>query len=583
MNQLKMRFIENLELREWVKENLRKAIFQKAHALAIQTGCEILVKLQDEVADQTQGYYYATNHLGKTYNKTGVHKQPGDLPISGETGLPVIPMVDQAIQSHDSDTQTTNTITTPPRDSHKATAQDSSTQRTSVEQSTAVPVQLSLDTDAVLESQNEQSSSGGDTGIKQEAEPLEEDITVKLEVIEEDADIGDLQTAIEQIDDMQVDNNVELTQDYQNYSAPVPMSPKPYQCGMCHKAFRSIQVLQKHTQTFHMRAQNVMSRKRGAYGGGAAKLKQQMSYGASEQQRFQCVVCNRGFRHLALLEDHMNRSHMVHPSPLSSTQQTSFSPTTSDAAASQSSSLQLIHDLAESGPQDMDNLPKITSVASLHHLAPNTSGVPLTTASTSSSSGVPFAQGSPMAPMYRHPGPSNSATTSQQATGSSSSSNRARKKDQRQKRWEYYNRAIKRSPTKRLMMAGILLSPSPVNSYRAFKQMGPMDLRNLTKEQYIDAARELAQAGVGVVVTSENGGVSYVKKVPQEIQDRVEENFADLCTFSEYRNRFYLPVPRAVSITWEVQQKLQELGVDDFIIKSKKTSKTIKFKKQPKL
>ncbi|XP_072015284.1 uncharacterized protein [Amphiura filiformis] len=446
MNQLKMRFIENLELREWVKENLRKAIFQKAHALAIQTGCEILVKLQDEVADQTQGYYYATNHLGKTYNKTGVHKQPGDLPISGETGLPVIPMVDQAIQSHDSDTQTTNTITTPPRDSHKATAQDSSTQRTSVEQSTAVPVQLSLDTDAVLESQNEQSSSGGDTGIKQEAEPLEEDITVKLEVIEEDADIGDLQTAIEQIDDMQVDNNVELTQDYQNYSAPVPMSPKPYQCGMCHKAFRSIQVLQKHTQTFHMRAQNVMSRKRGAYGGGAAKLKQQMSYGASEQQRFQCVVCNRGFRHLALLEDHMNRSHMVHPSPLSSTQQTSFSPTTSDAAASQSSSLQLIHDLAESGPQDMDNLPKITSVASLHHLAPNTSGVPLTTASTSSSSGVPFAQGSPMAPMYRHPGPSNSATTSQQATGSSSSSNRKMGKTRAEIQRNYRERKKKNDP-----------------------------------------------------------------------------------------------------------------------------------------
>ncbi|XP_072015283.1 uncharacterized protein [Amphiura filiformis] len=528
MNQLKMRFIENLELREWVKENLRKAIFQKAHALAIQTGCEILVKLQDEVADQTQGYYYATNHLGKTYNKTGVHKQPGDLPISGETGLPVIPMVDQAIQSHDSDTQTTNTITTPPRDSHKATAQDSSTQRTSVEQSTAVPVQLSLDTDAVLESQNEQSSSGGDTGIKQEAEPLEEDITVKLEVIEEDADIGDLQTAIEQIDDMQVDNNVELTQDYQNYSAPVPMSPKPYQCGMCHKAFRSIQVLQKHTQTFHMRAQNVMSRKRGAYGGGAAKLKQQMSYGASEQQRFQCVVCNRGFRHLALLEDHMNRSHMVHPSPLSSTQQTSFSPTTSDAAASQSSSLQLIHDLAESGPQDMDNLPKITSVASLHHLAPNTSGVPLTTASTSSSSGVPFAQGSPMAPMYRHPGPSNSATTSQQATGSSSSSNRT----------PYISLQELKS--------ALLKTPGRVSTYSAFTQSGPVSLRTISKQDYLQAALSLQEDNILMVlnVTSQSGGQSrpvLVKKHPQEVHHILEERHDLLCPSNIYAKLFSLP------------------------------------------
>ncbi|XP_072015280.1 uncharacterized protein [Amphiura filiformis] len=564
MNQLKMRFIENLELREWVKENLRKAIFQKAHALAIQTGCEILVKLQDEVADQTQGYYYATNHLGKTYNKTGVHKQPGDLPISGETGLPVIPMVDQAIQSHDSDTQTTNTITTPPRDSHKATAQDSSTQRTSVEQSTAVPVQLSLDTDAVLESQNEQSSSGGDTGIKQEAEPLEEDITVKLEVIEEDADIGDLQTAIEQIDDMQVDNNVELTQDYQNYSAPVPMSPKPYQCGMCHKAFRSIQVLQKHTQTFHMRAQNVMSRKRGAYGGGAAKLKQQMSYGASEQQRFQCVVCNRGFRHLALLEDHMNRSHMVHPSPLSSTQQTSFSPTTSDAAASQSSSLQLIHDLAESGPQDMDNLPKITSVASLHHLAPNTSGVPLTTASTSSSSGVPFAQGSPMAPMYRHPGPSNSATTSQQATGSSSSSNRGAitnpidDRANKGTRYSCYN-------TKRTsdhisnVMSAILLSPSSVTSFAQMRKSGPRYLRSISKHDFAVAARKLEEANIGeVLVSAKTGGSTFIKKAPDLVKDILADNFSLLCTYEEYNERYHLHIPKLLSKSVTLQRKMAD-------------------------
>ncbi|XP_072015273.1 uncharacterized protein [Amphiura filiformis] len=564
MNQLKMRFIENLELREWVKENLRKAIFQKAHALAIQTGCEILVKLQDEVADQTQGYYYATNHLGKTYNKTGVHKQPGDLPISGETGLPVIPMVDQAIQSHDSDTQTTNTITTPPRDSHKATAQDSSTQRTSVEQSTAVPVQLSLDTDAVLESQNEQSSSGGDTGIKQEAEPLEEDITVKLEVIEEDADIGDLQTAIEQIDDMQVDNNVELTQDYQNYSAPVPMSPKPYQCGMCHKAFRSIQVLQKHTQTFHMRAQNVMSRKRGAYGGGAAKLKQQMSYGASEQQRFQCVVCNRGFRHLALLEDHMNRSHMVHPSPLSSTQQTSFSPTTSDAAASQSSSLQLIHDLAESGPQDMDNLPKITSVASLHHLAPNTSGVPLTTASTSSSSGVPFAQGSPMAPMYRHPGPSNSATTSQQATGSSSSSNRVHVNthtivhQDASARFRYELR--ENLPTTERIMAAILLTPGPVCSYHSFTQSGPQSLRSITRKEYDFATNTLEMNNLGIQVGVQSGYVTrlvFVKQAPS-LAEPILQRSSNLCTAQEYTGRFQCKVP--LKINANIRKQLVEMN-----------------------
>ena len=31
-----------------------------------------------------------------------------------------------------------------------------------------------------------------------------------------------------------------------------PISPKPYQCSICRKAFKSVHVLQKHTMTFHM-------------------------------------------------------------------------------------------------------------------------------------------------------------------------------------------------------------------------------------------------------------------------------------------------------------------------------------------
>ena len=43
----------------------------------------------------------------------------------------------------------------------------------------------------------------------------------------------------------------------------VPISPKPYQCGVCHKAFRSVQVLQKHMQTFHSRPQVKLTPRRG--------------------------------------------------------------------------------------------------------------------------------------------------------------------------------------------------------------------------------------------------------------------------------------------------------------------------------
>ncbi len=33
----------------------------------------------------------------------------------------------------------------------------------------------------------------------------------------------------------------------------VPISPKPYQCSVCQKTFRSVQILHKHTLTFHSR------------------------------------------------------------------------------------------------------------------------------------------------------------------------------------------------------------------------------------------------------------------------------------------------------------------------------------------
>ncbi len=45
--------------------------------------------------------------------------------------------------------------------------------------------------------------------------------------------------------------------------SPVPLSPKPYQCGVCHKAFRSVHVLQKHTQTFHTKPHLKLTPRRG--------------------------------------------------------------------------------------------------------------------------------------------------------------------------------------------------------------------------------------------------------------------------------------------------------------------------------
>ncbi|XP_072015702.1 uncharacterized protein [Amphiura filiformis] len=93
-----MRYIENYELREWVKESLRKSIFQKAHALAVQTGCEILVKLED-VTDVSGPQYYATRNLQQAYRHGGVCEKPGERCIAGDTGLPTIHTAEIAVQS----------------------------------------------------------------------------------------------------------------------------------------------------------------------------------------------------------------------------------------------------------------------------------------------------------------------------------------------------------------------------------------------------------------------------------------------------------------------------------------------------
>ena len=134
--------------------------------------------------------------------------------------------------------------------------------------------------------------------------------------------------------------------------------------------------------------------------------------------RYQCMMCSRNFRHPALLDDHMNRSHM------GLTGVTPQFPATSDSGQTSTSALQQLSQSLPLPPgtdnSSMDTitdpvLPKITSVSSLQHLAPTASG-PLTTAA--STSNVPFAQGSPMGPVFRHQSPSTSRTPQSRPPGS---------------------------------------------------------------------------------------------------------------------------------------------------------------------
>ncbi|XP_030853116.1 suppressor of SWI4 1 homolog [Strongylocentrotus purpuratus] len=82
-----MRFIDDRDLRQWVQENLQRKLVQQAHELAVQTGCEVLVRFQDG-RESPHCKYYVTDRMKHDYVNYGVRADPGDLPMSGESGLP---------------------------------------------------------------------------------------------------------------------------------------------------------------------------------------------------------------------------------------------------------------------------------------------------------------------------------------------------------------------------------------------------------------------------------------------------------------------------------------------------------------
>ena len=318
-------------------------IFQ-AHALAVQTGCEVLVKLQD-VTDAAGCQYYATSTLKQAYKMSNL-RQPGEMAVSGETGMPMFPMVDRAIQSgDDSNTGFASSLAAEGDDDDGGGSQG---ELNGDGQNTPVPMQLTM---AGNEQGTEQrthdseqgsqpptpseqqtanvglgmpiksepgsdlmdliglipgSGDGSAINVKQEppGEDKSSDGTIGYEDSDEIVDVTPAQQQAQQAAQMQMmfqqqqaaaqsmaspmgsptsQPPFSAAAQMQAFSSslpaaqgspstqryPVPMAPKPYQCATCQKAFGSIQLLQKHTQTFHMRAQNVMGQKTRGRGRGS--------------------------------------------------------------------------------------------------------------------------------------------------------------------------------------------------------------------------------------------------------------------------------------------------------------------------
>ena len=121
-------------------------------------------------------------------------------------------------------------------------------------------------------------------------------------------------------------------------------------------------------------------------------------------------------------------------------------------------------------------------------------------------------------------------------------------------------------PTSRDIMSAILLSASAINSYRAFKRLGPRHLRDITKQQYTNSARELEESGMGLTVISQSGGVSYIKRAPVEVGETLEKLYSDLCSYTAYSDRFYLAKPKAVQLNSTLMMKLRELNLAEYVM-----------------
>ncbi|XP_072015857.1 uncharacterized protein [Amphiura filiformis] len=498
-----MRYIQNVELREWVKESLRKTIFQKAHALSIQTGCEILVKLHD-AADVTSHQYYATGSLHSAYKGNTLHKHPKDKLVSGDTGLPQIDYVDQAIQSGYADEHLSEA------DDGQVGKLDSFTQSQnqfdsqsvfdSKDQQTVLPLHLTVSNEPSCdESENKETSErelSTDNGqlpegvqIKVEKEDNESEGTTCM--ISETLDTNTQSTEPVSFHDLQDDlpmdtTGVISTDSLQGEEASVgtfsmPMSPKPYQCALCQKAFRSVQVLQKHTQTFHFRGQGSSGSSFRGRGRGYAS--------SSSLKRYQCVMCSRSFPHPDLLQDHMSRSHMGSPAM----QQL--------ASQSQPSDLFPPNSSAESSSLGSQSQGPFHLTASSDQSQPSTSGV-LSQSWTGTPSTPIFApQKRKLGGMssYRFPRPGRPGALGSPANKGQGTSPKKKIKS---------SSSISTSPVVATIVKpehvirNVLLMPGPVTTHRSFHRANSRF--GLQKQHYDAAVSTLCEGTFGTLVEIKN-------------------------------------------------------------------------------
>ncbi|XP_072015287.1 uncharacterized protein [Amphiura filiformis] len=525
-----MKYIESEELRDWVKDNLRKTIFQKAHALAVQTGCEVLVKLQD-TRDITGRQYYATHNLQRAYMNNALRKHPAEMFVSGETGLPLVNQATQIGESADN-----------------------------------------VEPNGVL---SNEASTVSTAGNQTDGDDVPGDIQIKMEAMSGDEDSSDIphDNITDEEPGMDVDMYTNINPSPRNHgtsSQRYTSSQSPqhlYQCAICQKTFRTINILQMHTQTFHLRSVTMMSPTRMLNIRGKARSGRK-SYAKQEQEqrRYPCSMCERTFHHPDLLKDHVSRSHMgqsILASSLKGIQATSSAVTTDTSSPSSSMSQSQIQVSSGSSSQGFQDNPGTSDVTRLEEdvsdqhiqMSPLKQLIP-TEAFLGNLGNHPssiFCQSSPT-PSFKHPsgGPSSRNNTP--------ASNQVPKKS----RFTLTPSQPHAKPIQPMSIQdikrSILLTAGPVATYRTFAKQGSPHLRTITKEQYSNAVHELQAANLGNVIIIKRGSrpesIIYIKRPPQEAKEGLTTQ--DLCPIEKYTEKYQRPPPSGMNAN--VRLKVVELG-----------------------
>lgn len=116
----------------------------------------------------------------------------------------------------------------------------------------------------------------------------------------------------------------------------------------------------------------------------------------------------------------------------------------------------------------------------------------------------------------------------------------------------------KPQPTQLAVKTACILFAGPVFTFRAFKQSASRSLRGIAEAEFRDAIVNLETTGMGKIRSfriprTANPVTVFVKTVPDNITWP-----CNLCSQSEYRQRYHLPTHRSVTPT--IKRELESKG-----------------------